>query len=508
MPGTYGLTVTDEGGCSGAAEVIVSLADSLSTTILGSSTFCPGSFSVLTGASGFAAYEWSTGSTDSSITVSEAGDYRLTVTDASGCSGSAGISVSESASLSPVINGGLLFCQGDSSVIGVGDFATYAWSTGDTSQQITVTAEGVYEVSVSDGQGCTGSSQVSVQVQDLPDLQITGQTSFCPGEATVLDAGAGFNSYEWSEGSTTQTISVNAEGVFSVTVTDEAGCKATNEVLISFDLPEMAMVAPAPGGCADTLVLMANLPPGTTGRWTSSDTSLAILDPTSGTTRLTGLAGTPATLTWTLSTQDCPDYSSDEVTIHPDQGPLATDDQAGMAATTRSVSINLIANDQLFGAGTFDLRLLSEPVIGTVVGLENGILIYAAPAGAFGTEVLTYELCVEGCPCSFATITILIEAGQIEEVEAGNTITPNGDGFNDSFVFDIIRSTPPEAIPDNELIIFNRWGDIVFQMEGYDNNWNGVNSRGEDLPEATYYYILRLNIGEGMVLRGDITIIR
>jgi large repetitive protein len=66
----------------------------------------------------------------------------------------------------------------------------------------------------------------------------------------------------------------------------------------------------------------------------------------------------------------------------------------------------------------------------------------------------------------------------------------------------------PDKFPDNELIVFNRWGDIVFRASPYINNWQGVNSKGEDLPDGTYYYILRLNIGRGEIIRGDVTILR
>jgi len=87
-----------------------------------------------------------------------------------------------------------------------------------------------------------------------------------------------------------------------------------------------------------------------------------------------------------------------------------------------------------------------------------------------------------------------------------NAITPNGDGLNENLFFWHLET--PEEYPDNELIIFNRWGDIVHQIAPYNNTWNGTNNRGESLPEGTYYYILRLNLNEGEILRGAVTILR
>ncbi len=75
------------------------------------------------------------------------------------------------------------------------------------------------------------------------------------------------------------------------------------------------------------------------------------------------------------------------------------------------------------------------------------------------------------------------------ELTIPQAITPNGDGFNEVFVIDGI-----ENYPNNELIIFNRWGAEVFRANGYSNDWNGkstsdFNIWGEDLPTGTYYYL-------------------
>ncbi|MCI5081628.1 MAG: gliding motility-associated C-terminal domain-containing protein, partial [Saprospiraceae bacterium] len=66
----------------------------------------------------------------------------------------------------------------------------------------------------------------------------------------------------------------------------------------------------------------------------------------------------------------------------------------------------------------------------------------------------------------------------------------------------------PEAYENNELIIFNRWGDIVYEAKPYNNDWMGQNLDGTDLPEGTYYFILRLNIPTGEIIRGDVTIVK
>ena len=83
-----------------------------------------------------------------------------------------------------------------------------------------------------------------------------------------------------------------------------------------------------------------------------------------------------------------------------------------------------------------------------------------------------------------------------------NTITPNGDGANDYFYIKNI-----ESFPNNEITIYNRWGNIVYQTKGYDNKWDGTH-RGKELPVGNYYYIINLNDGSNTTNTGYITILR
>ena len=85
--------------------------------------------------------------------------------------------------------------------------------------------------------------------------------------------------------------------------------------------------------------------------------------------------------------------------------------------------------------------------------------------------------------------------------------TPNGDNYNDVFKIEGI-----ENYPGNEIKIFNRWGNQVFEMVEYDNSWDGTQNVGTDvvgdkLPTGTYYYILDSKdetIGENGIFRGFI----
>jgi gliding motility-associated-like protein len=72
-----------------------------------------------------------------------------------------------------------------------------------------------------------------------------------------------------------------------------------------------------------------------------------------------------------------------------------------------------------------------------------------------------------------------------ETLQIPSGFTPNNDGFNDVF---LIRGL--DDYPDNAFVVYNRWGNKVFEQSPYKNKWKGVNKSNELLPEGTYFYIL------------------
>ena len=88
-------------------------------------------------------------------------------------------------------------------------------------------------------------------------------------------------------------------------------------------------------------------------------------------------------------------------------------------------------------------------------------------------------------------------------VEVPNAFTPNGDGFNDTWVIDGL-----ETYRNSSLKVFNRWGQAVYSNTGvYQNDWDGRRN-GKDLPVGAYYYVITLNQDGKENISGDVTIIR
>ena len=98
----------------------------------------------------------------------------------------------------------------------------------------------------------------------------------------------------------------------------------------------------------------------------------------------------------------------------------------------------------------------------------------------------------------------------ISELFIPNAFSPDGDGINDTWN---IRGGLYNY-PNNNLVIFNRWGLKVYEADGYNNNWDGTNkansNSGNDskLPVGTYYYVLDLNGNGKNVKKGFIYLTR
>lgn len=172
-------------------------------------------------------YEWSTGDTTQIIQVSAAGEYCVTITDATGCTATACYQFNVNSACDVEIR---VFKSGRGVYLwarpkGKGPF-TYEWTTGDTTSRILVSPNDEYCVKVTDANGCVASAcfnfdnfgcEAKIQVRPSPGNQMTYVL-------TVKAKGSGAYSYEWSTGDTTQTITVDSMGTYCVTVTDSSGC--------------------------------------------------------------------------------------------------------------------------------------------------------------------------------------------------------------------------------------------------------------------------------------------
>lgn len=255
-PGTYVYDWTeDHNGCTSSdqVQVVFHQAPLVTTTPSGNAAICQGGNILLSANSGFATYLWSNGNQNQSFLADQAGQYTVTVTDIYGCTGTSA-PVDITVNTLPVVDLGndTTVCNGGTVTLNAGNFASYLWSPGgETTSTLTVTATGGYSVTVTDVNGCTGSDQVSVTAGQLqtPVVTSSGPTTFCYGDSLTMTVPTGYATYQWSDGlTTTNSLTVYDAGLYSVYVTDNAGCSGSSApvVVTVLQAPSPAIAASGP----------------------------------------------------------------------------------------------------------------------------------------------------------------------------------------------------------------------------------------------------------------------
>ena len=232
--GVYFVTVTNAAGCQASSNNIVVSAQQTFTataTALSPTTVCAGTPVTLVASPG-SSYLWSNGATTQGVNVTSGGPITVTVTNASGCTGtSAPINVTVLPVPNATINaaGPLTFCQGGSVNLTAAGGTSYSWSTGANTAAIAANTSGNYVVTVTAANGCTDTEQASVTVNAVPSANVVmdGNSVLCPGETLTLSAAPG-NTYTWTTGSSASEITVTNAGTYGVTVTSSNGCSANS----------------------------------------------------------------------------------------------------------------------------------------------------------------------------------------------------------------------------------------------------------------------------------------
>lgn len=178
----------------------------------------------------------------------------------------------------PVVNLGpnQVICENTTTVLDAGVAgASYLWSTGATTQTITVGTAGTYTVTVTNAAGCSSSDDLVVITTPSPVANLGADKVGCVGDIITLDAGVAGASYLWSTGATTQTISVNASGNYSVAISI-GSCEDRDTVAVVFNaLPVVNLGADRSSCISDTITLDAGNA-GSTYLWSTGATTQTI----------------------------------------------------------------------------------------------------------------------------------------------------------------------------------------------------------------------------------------
>jgi gliding motility-associated-like protein len=488
LAGTYSLTVTDDNACQIMDNItlvnppILTSSIGVTSAYNGEDISCHG-FSdgeaTVTGSGGVLPYTylWSNGQTSDIASGLAQGTYTTTITDANGCVTPNSVFVSEpdtldmqSAIIDVSCNGGN---DGEIDITSTGGVMPYAyqWNFGPTTEDVNTLPAGTYQVTLTDDNGCVFILDELVVDPTAIDLALTMTDALCKNDSNgsadlSVTGGTPPYTFLWNNGSMAEDLNVLPAGTYTVTVTDDNGCwtDISGDVLepdsldISASISDALCYGYSDGSIASTVI------GGTTPyayTWDNGD----------NTSNTTGLSAGVYYLT-VVDSNNCQLVDSFMVS-HPDSlwasidSPLNFHDHHITYYGGSDGSIDLEVTG---GTTAYSFDWSNGETSEDLSGLEAGV----------------YEVTItdaQGC-----TYSIDMELLEPFDLELPTAMSPNGDGKNDTY---FIRGL--EAYPNNKLIVTNRWGNIVFQQEDYQNDWDGVNEKGKNLPEGVYYIIIEID---------------
>ncbi len=475
-------------GCSNSDTVDVSVIVVPSGLIspAPSVDLCLGDSVTLSSSVGSTSYLWGTGDTTSSIVVSPVVNttYALTMINPPFCNGIAQDFINVSVFSHPV---GFITATNDTvcSGTGVSLYATggsnYLWSTGSITDSITVTpvVDTTYSVIVFSPQGCSDTTSISIATLNnpVPPVISTSSAVICNNGYTEIYSSipSGIN---WAPSSSSDdTLIVSTPGVYTVTYSDINGCTSSSTItitqnIVNADITGDTIVCP---GSSGTIIATG----GVSFLWNTADTTNTInvqpLSPVMYSVMVSDVAG-------------CTDY--DTIAVYPfsylNINPVAVLDTLNMTENSYGY-VNLTTNDTNYSS----VSVITPPVNGTFT-LNISTIEYIPEPGYTGTDSLQYIICSSACSQACDTAWLTISVNPLATVIIPQVITPNSDNFNDIWTI-----TNLNLFPENEVIIMNRWGDVVYQAQPYNNDWqgqsnSGIQMFGNTLSTGTYFYILKL----------------
>jgi len=200
----------------------------------------------------------------------------------------------------------------------------------------------------------------------------------------------------------------------------------------------------------------------------------------------TNFSGTDSFIYEVIDSDGLTDQATVYITVEPilvvndeyevDEDAVLTDDVSSNDSNTSDLTYSLVS-------GTSN---------GTVVVEEDGSFTYTPNPDYNGTDSFVYSACDAFGNCYEATATIVVNPMEDDEITVSQGFSPNGDNVNETLHIENI-----DSYPQNKLVIFNRWGNIVYEKTGYssDSEWNGnADDSGAmgntKVPEGTYFYVL------------------
>lgn len=541
--GTYIVTITDGNGCQNIDSSIVVFNPNPIVNLGNDTSICTGSNVIFDAGGGFTNYVWQDNSGLQNYVAVQAGNYSVTVTDGNGCQGSDDVNLSLYANPTPSLGANFELCAGNVQLSPTGGpYTGYVWQDASTNPTFNALGPGLYEVTVTDANGCQGQDDVLV-VPGIATVDIGNDTIPCEGDPVMLSAGPLWVSVIWEDGTPGTFHSVSGVGTYSVTVVDTIGCIATDTMEITSEVPY-----PSPDFGPDTVLcvgtsLTVDAGPGDSYIWANGSTSQTQVIPASpGLYQVTvTVAPGCSTIEGIIITQSLPlPQANLGSPVRFCAGDSAIFDVTNtFPATYLWNTGETTPNITAFTEGTYEVAVTNvcgtandaidvlplifppNPDLGPDTSVCEEIFQMDAGVGVVATTYLWGSGSISQYASAYhpgtyyVTATNLCGSGSdtlriIEQCEPNlyfpSAFSPDGNGNNDEF------GPVGEIVEDYEMSIYDRWGKMIFLSQSQNDWWNGTIGNqpvqeGVYVWLASYQYTYR---GETKTFKrkGTITVIR
>lgn len=514
--GTLNFTVTDAAGTTvnGSINIATSSVVTVTNTVVVHDTEDPGCIGSITltlaGGTPPLQLQWNTPNTGGpSINNLCAGTFIATVTDANNCVfvlppievNTFGLSATTTPAPCPESQSGAIALQ----VSGGRAPYTFEWRNAagviiSTNGDLTNVMPGTYTVRVTESSGNVLVRTYTVGSQSNLALDVDVTSNYNGFDVSCHDAsdarlqavafnGQGNYTFEWRRngvivGGSGSTLTNAAPGDYQVRVTDGLGCTVQEALTVT---------APAPLTITSSIIT-----PSCVG---GNDGQIFVM-------ATGGVSNLPYTFEW-------------------DNGALGPR-ISFLRAGSYTVSVNDVNNCRVIttinlpNPAPINVTVTSTPatdgcngaVLATVNG-GTGPYTYTWSTGQVTTEPFLSNLCPgeyfvivtdsRGCRPNPNMVSGTVRDRRTPCLDIRTVITPDGDGLNEEFLISCV-----DEFRNNHLEIYNRWGQLVYEVDNYDNTWRGTTRNGAELPDGPYYFIFEYDDVNGVrqQFKGSITLLR
>lgn len=405
--------------------------------------------------------------------------------------------------------------------------ANYLWQDGTISPTYTINSPGIYWLEV-ERNGCLKKDTIQIFQQEFPSVDLGFDTTLCVGESLILSVNPNmYNSILWNNNSVLEEIIINNPGIYWVEVANYCGI-FRDSITIYYEYPPSINLGPDLVLCDQSSIqISAQNPDFSSYIWNTGNTSSSITVSNSGTyfveaqtlncaSRDTINISFLTTPVFSLGNDQCL-CSGQTTVLTPSISNYSYSWQNGLSSPTYIASTNgvywaetnnqcgnyrdsviiTVKNPPLFDP-SIDTSFCSGGISSISVDNLNASSYLWTPGGALSPSIFilnsgTYnvQFTVDNCtynqmfnvniePCSFT-------------LDMPNVFTPTSDGINEIFI-----PTQIQNIVELEIVIVNRWGNVVFESNQITFSWDGK-SNGKDCNDGVYYWLVKAKDGDGII---------